>query len=169
MKKNILIAFVLLIAVLYSCQEEYEPGGTAVQEMAGTWTVYYNHPVFGEDPFGSGLTQLYTYNTSSNSETEFWLSDLGHFWDFKVKVPINLSNLTFGTTDTLINAVDDYDIKVIVRNGKIIKNAATPPSGLPVDSIYFEIWFEDLEGSTGIASDTLLVGGFRYTGWPEDE
>ena len=43
------------------------------------------------------------------------------------------------------------------------------PSGAVADSIYFELWFEDLEFATGITSDTLLVSGYRRTGFLEDE
>jgi hypothetical protein len=170
MKKYIkYFVIIAVVAGFSACQEEFEPGGTAVEEMAGTWTVLYNHSTYGIDPFGVGKGQAYTYNTSDNSSTEMWLADLGNFWEYKVKVPIDMNNLTFGTTDTLINAIDGYDIKVLVRNGKIIPEAANPPSGTPIDSIYFEIWFEDLAGATGIESDTLFVSGYRYSGWPEDE
>jgi hypothetical protein len=31
------------------------------------------------------------------------------------------------------------------------------------------LWFEDLEVQTGIASDTLIVSGYRRTGFLEDE
>ena len=81
---------------------------------------------------------------------------------------VNLDNLTFGSTDTVINQVPDYDIKMIVSNGKIYKDAVTLPSSLVVDSISFDIWFEDLEGATGIASDVLHVGGYRQSGFGED-
>ena len=170
MKK--IFVYTLVLGFLFTfnaCQEEFEPGGTVVQEMAGTYTVLYNHDDYGTDPFGVGFSQIIMYNTSSESTTEMWLNDQGNFWEYKVKVPIDLNNLTFGSPDTLINAIDGYEIKVIVENGKIIPGAATPPSGNPVDSIYFDIWFDDLAGSTGIESDRLRVGGFRYTGWPEDE
>ena len=170
MKKIFVYTLVLGFLLSFSaCQEEFEPGGTPVQEMAGTYTVLYNHDSYGTDPFGAGYSQVYLYNTSSESTTEMWLSDLGNFWEYKVKLPINLANLTFGSSDTLINAIEGYDIKVIVENGIIIPGAATPPSETPVDSIYFDIWFDDLGDATGIEGDRLRVSGFRYTGWPEDE
>ncbi len=65
--------------------------------------------------------------------------------------------------------MDGYDIKVLVRNGKVIKDVSLRPSGTIADSIYFELWFEDLEGETGIAGDTLIVSGYRRTGFLEDE
>lgn len=145
--------------VLFGCQEEFEPGGTAVQDAAGTWMISFD---------GDGPYEAYTFNTSANSDKELWLSDFGHYWDFKVKVPINMSALTFGSTDTLINVVDEYEIKIVVTEGKILKAAATPPSGLPVDSISFKIWFAD-QTDYGFSNDPISVGGYRYTGWPEDE
>jgi hypothetical protein len=168
--RKILISIIVLglIFPFTSCEDDYEPGGTAVEEMSGKWTVVYDHSSYGADPFGVGKSQIYTYNTADNSTTEMWLFDDANFWYYKVKVPINLENKTFGTSDTLVNNIDGYEIKVIVRNGKIIENGAVPPSGLPVDSIYFELWFEDLVDYTGIPNDTLLVSGYRYTGWPED-
>lgn len=52
----------------------------------------------------------------------------------------------------------------------IFKDAKTDlPSGAKSDSIYFEIFFEDLEGATGIPSDRLIVSGYRRTGFLEDE
>jgi hypothetical protein len=169
MRKIILFAIVFgLITSFTSCEEDFEPGGTAVEELSGRWNVLYNHSVYGEDAFGAGKTEILTYNTADNSSSDIWLSDEANFWDYKVRIPVDLQNLTFGTEDTVVNAVTGYEIKILVRNGKIMEDAATPPSGLPVDSIYFELWFEDLEGSTGIANDTLFVSGYRYTGWEED-
>ena len=170
MRKIILFAIVFgLITSFTSCEDDFEPGQTAVEEVSGRWNVLYNHSVYGEDAFGVGKTEILTYNTADNSSSEIWLSDEGHFWDYKVRIPVDLQSLSFGTEDTVINAVDGYEIKILVRNGKILENAATPPSGLPVDSIYFELWFEDLEQyGTGIPNDTLFVSGYRYTGWEED-
>ena len=170
MKKIFLYTLVIAAFTLaFGCQEDFEPGGTAVESMAGTWNVHYDHSIYGVDAFGVGYTEVYTYNTSDNSSSEMWVSDLGNFWEYKVKVPVDMSALTFGTTDTLISAYEDYPIKVVVQNGKIIPNGANPPSGNPVDSIYFEVWFEDLADATGIVGDTLFVSGYRYTGWEEDQ
>lgn len=82
---------------------------------------------------------------------------------------MDLSSKTFGSTDTLVSYIEDYDIKVLVRNGRIIEDAVTTASGVVADSIYFEVWFEDLEGATGIADDKLFVSGYRRTGFLEDE
>ncbi|HET6558170.1 MAG TPA: lipid-binding protein [Prolixibacteraceae bacterium] len=168
--RNLMI-IALFAMVISSCdlKEDYEVEKSKVVEAAGQWYVMYNHETFGEDPFGAGFTALKTFNTSDDNGQEIWLTDEGNFWDYKVKIPVNLEAMTFGREDTVINEVADYNIKVIVRNGKIIKNASVQPSGATTDSIYFEIWFEDLEAATEIANDKLLVSGFRRTGFLEDE
>lgn len=169
MRNLIIIALFAMVVSSCDLKEDYEIEKSKVVEAAGQWFVLYNHETFGEDPFGAGFTSLKTFNTSADDGTEIWLTDEGNFWDYKVKIPIDINNLTFGGEDTLTNAVTDYDIKVIVRNGKIIKNASVQPSGATTDSIYFEIWFEDLQDATEIPNDKLLVSGFRRTGFLEDE
>lgn len=166
------LIYIPLLALIFSAcdlKEDFEVDKSKVVEAAGQWFVMYNHETFGEDPFGAGITALKTFNTSANTDNEIWLTDEGNFWDYKVKIPVNLENMTFGSTNEVTSAVDGYDIKVKIMNGKIIKNASTQPSGAVTDSIYFEVWFEDLEDATGIANDKLLVSGFRRTGFLEDE
>lgn len=170
MKRNILyiLSFALLFG-FFSCETEVpDPWYSSTTELDGNWYVRYDHATYGVDPFGVGFVENYTYNTSSNDGTEMWLEDHGNFWDYKVKVPVNTNDLTFGGVDTVMNSVDGYEIKVIIKNGKIIKDAVTMPSTLVVDSIYYEVWFEDLEGATGIADDVLYVAGVRKTGFAED-
>lgn len=157
-----------MIFSVFSCTEDPEVWDSKVLELSGDWFVRYDHESYGEDPFGSGFTPLMTFNTAKDDGTEIWITDDGNFWDYKVKVNVNASNLTFGSDQALVNSVDGYEIGVKIMNGKIIKNAVTQPSGYVSDSIYFEIWFEDLEDQTGIANDKLLVGGFKRSGFLED-
>jgi hypothetical protein len=100
-----------------------------------------------------------------------WLTDIisgtPKFWDYKVKIPVDMETMTFGSEDVVQN--ESYDVEVKIMNGKVIKKAVTLPSGYVADSIYFEVWFGDLEVSTGIENDKLLVGGYRKTGFEEDE
>ena len=170
MKKSIifLISVALLLGFV-SCEQELEIWESSTAQFDGNWMLRYDHDVYGEDPFGAGFTQHFIYNTTSNDGDSIWLEDHHNFWWYKVMVPVNQDDLTFGTTDTVINQDPGYNIKVILSNGKIYKDAVTLPSGLVVDSISFDIWFEDLEGSTGIESDVLRVGGYRQSGFPEDE
>ena len=157
-----------MIFSVFSCTEDPEVWDSKVLELSGDWFVRYDHESYGEDPFGSGFTPLMTFNTAKDDGTEIWITDDGNFWDYKVKVNVNASNLTFGSDQALVNSVDGYEIGVKIMNGKIIKNAVTQPSGYVSDSIYFEVWFEDLEDQTGIANDKLLVGGFKRSGFTED-
>lgn len=154
---------------MYSCTEDVDIWDSSTKEFAGDWYVRYDHATYGEDPFGAGFNGLTTYNTAADDGKEIWLSDDGHFWDYKVRIPVNQSDISFGSADKVMSIVDGYEIEVIIKNGKIIKEAALLPSGVMADSIYFEVWFEDLEGATGIANDVLYVGGYRKTGFSEDE
>jgi hypothetical protein len=172
MKKYILFTAIFALAFA-SCdmKEDYEEINSEVVEAAGEWYVLYNHSQYGVDAFGVGLTAIITYNTSADDGTEIWLSDEGNFWEYKVKLPVNLATMTFGSDNVVTNEIDGYDIGVRIMNGKILKDASTyHDSGATADSIYFELWFEDLEAEgTGIANDTLYVSGFRRTGFMEDE
>jgi hypothetical protein len=173
MKKYFLL--IVLGSLLFSAcdkKPEFEEENSVTIAMAGEWYVHYDHKDYGPDAFGVGLLPVMTYNTSGNVATHMWLSDNGSFWNgpgYLVKIPIDLSTSTFGGTDTVINAATDYPIKVIVENGSITKNAILLPSGTMADSIYFDIFFEDLGDATGIPSDRLNVSGYRKSGFVEDE
>lgn len=167
------ILFIAFIAFIFSsCDKkaEYENEMSAVVDVAGEWFVTYDHDVYGADPFGAGHTAIVTYNTADNASDEMWVSDLGNFWWYTVKVPVNLDTKTFGSTDTIVSVYPDYAIKCLVENGQIFEGTVTHlPSGAVTDSIYFEIYFEDLAGATGIDGDRLIVSGYRRTGFLEDE
>lgn len=84
MKKYMILLLASLAFTFVACDNDTEPGGTAVEKMAGDWWVTVNAFIDGkevEDPFGAGHLQMSTYNTASNSETEMWLDDLGNFWE----------------------------------------------------------------------------------------
>lgn len=169
MRKVLLYSLALfMIFSVFSCTEDPEVWDSKVLELSGDWFVRYDHETYGEDPFGVGFTQLMTFNTANDDGKEIWITDKANFWDFKVKVEVNVENLTFGSDKVLVNSIEGNEIGVKIMNGKILKKAVTQPSGYVSDSIYFEIWFEDLEGQTGIADDKLLVGGFKKSGFLED-
>ncbi len=170
MKKNILILAVSLLFVMVACKtEDIDPGAAANNELSGEWYVHYDHSVFGADPFGVGYSRILTSTTADESATDLIITDEANFWDYRVKARMEVSSMSFGSSDTLVSFVDGYDIKVLVRNGRVIEDAVTTAAGVQADSIYFEIWFEDLDGATGIVSDTLFVSGYRRTGFTEDE
>lgn len=170
MKKNILILIGALTFMMVACEtEDIDPGAAANNDLSGEWFVHYDHSVFGADPFGVGYTRILTATTASESATDIIITDEANFWDYRVKAKMDISTKGFGSSDTLVSFVEDYDIKVLVRNGVILEDAVTTAAGVLTDSIYFEIWFEDLDGATGIVSDTLTVSGYRRTGFTEDE
>ncbi len=157
MKKYILyITFLALIVSACDLKEDYVVEKSKVVDAAGEWWVDYVDPA----GHGSGYLKLKTYNTSADDGKDFWITDDGEFWDYKVKCPINIDAFTFSGKD-LANAA--YDIKIQVVNGKIIKNGGKSTSGVVVDSIYFELEFEDDPGAK------YKVGGHRRTGFLEDE
>jgi hypothetical protein len=157
--------------LFFACdvKDDFVNDESKVVKLAGEWYVHYDHPVYGADPWGVGYASLITYNTAADNGQEMWLSDQGNFWTYQVKIPVDIVGLSFGSEDTVINHIDGYDIKILVRNGKIMEKVSVRPSGAIADSIYFELWFEDLEDATGLASDTLIVSGYRRTGFLEDE
>lgn len=166
------ILFIAFIAFIFSsCDKkaEYENEMSAIVDVAGEWFVTYDHTVYGPDAWGIGHTAIVTYNTADDVDNQMWVSDLGNFWPYTGKVPVDLTTKTFGSEDTIISA--DDGLKMLIRNGQIFEGTVTHlPSGAITDSIYFELWIEDLEANgTGIPNDTLFVSGYRRTGFLEDE
>lgn len=184
MKKSIILSIIAVAFVFTACQDDFEPGGTAMQEMAGDWWVTYQNSLEeyeylfyneGEMPSESTIdnwTWGYIYddtysrltisNTALNTEDTLLITDNGAYWDFKVKAHADLATKTFeiGKTKNLA-----YDSEVKIIGGKILKNAATSPSGRPVDSLVFYIqFFDDSYGFT-----YTKVSGFRRTGFPADD
>jgi hypothetical protein len=175
--KNILFVVVVLgLLSLTSCTKlfewnqpkEVETEYSSIHPMGGEWYVVNRFDdgsgVF-DDYYGIGHTPLFTYNTADESTDEMWINDDGNFWSYTLKCPINLDAMTFGSADSLQSSYDHgaYDIKVVVQNGKIIKDGGTSPSGVKSDSIYFEIQFEDDPGNV------WQISGIRRTGFIEDE
>lgn len=168
MKKIIYsILSLTLMVSLFSCTEEAEVWDSSTKDFAGNWSVVYDHSSYGSDPWGQGHLPLRTFNTASDNGTEIWVED-ADFWGFQVRIPVNADGVTFGSADTVYSIVEDYEIKVIVNNGRIVQDAVKLPSGVMADSIYLEVWLEDLYEDTGSTTDTLLVSGFRVSGFPED-
>lgn len=159
MNKYIVLLFSMLVLVLTGCEKETEPGGTAVEKMAGDWWVTVS--VGGE--VVAGPLKIFTYNTAANVPTEMWLDDGGNFWEFKVKMNTDINNMTFSTNDFVENLT--YESKVKISNGKITLNGAKSPSDMPVDAIYMEVSFDDDDDP----STVYVMEGFRRTGFPADD
>lgn len=173
------------VLVLTSCDNTTDPGGTAVQNMSGDWWVTYEHSYeeydyllngVGEMPspdtlelwnfidvYEVGHTQLLTFNVASNASDTMFISDEGNFYDLLGKIPVKYSDLTFGGNDSIPNLA--YDVNVVIKGGKILKGAATTPSGTHADSIVFYLGVpDDQYGFTYIK-----VSGFRRTGFSADD
>lgn len=165
MKKYMILLLASLAFAFTACDDETEPGGTAVEKMAGDWWITVNAIIDGkevEDPFGLGHLQMSTYNTANNSETEMWLDDLNNFWNYKLKVNVNYAERTFSTTGFANNVT--YESGVKITDGKILENAAKTPSGMPADSIVYMVQFDDDEDEL-----TYKISGFRRTGFSADD
>ena len=156
MKKIIVYTLGLLLFAAVSCTEDAELWDSSAVDFAGEYWADHTH-----DGESTGMVGIQLYNTAADNGTEIWLTDNKTFWNYKVKCPINKESLTFGGTD-LVNAVKDYNIKISITDGKILKKAAHSKSGVPVDSIFYKIEFED---DPGVIYE---VKGLRKTGFAED-
>ncbi len=173
--KKVLYVLTLASALLLSSCAKEEPGGTAVEQMAGQWyvevvgcdadgSVLYED----EDLFGLGRFILLTYNTNANSSSEMYIDDQANFWEFKVRVDINQNDMTFSNAKGTKSEVVDYEIETVISNGSIVKNGTKTSSGRVADAIEFDIAFED-DDYAGVYYDHLHIRGWRYTGFTEDD
>lgn len=158
--RKYLLYIALLVFVFTSCdtKEDYEVEKSMVVEASGQWWVKYSD----NSGYESDYIMLTTFNSASDDGTELWITDDGDWWDYKVKAGINAAALTFSGQD-LVNAVEDYDIKIQVTNGKVILDGGKSTLGIVTDSIYFELEFEDDPGTI------YQAAGIRRTGFLEDE
>ncbi|MFV0588029.1 lipid-binding protein [Bacteroides reticulotermitis] len=165
MKKYILLLFASLAFAFTACDDDTEPGGTAVEKMAGDWWITVDAIIDGklvEDPFQVGHLKMSTYNTAANTNTEIWLDDLKNFWNYKVKVSVNYAARTFSTESFVNNA--SYESKVKITEGKVTENGTVTPSGKPADKIEYKVQFDDDDDEL-----TYVITGFRRTGFSADD
>ena len=178
--KKTLYSILMLMGVLVaftSCEKE-EIENTATVGMAGDWYVTVdavdaNGDVVYEDAdlFGLGRVHMLTFNSAANNPDEMIVSDLGNFWDFKVKVNCDPNAMTFSNNTTEDNnLVEGYeDVNVAVTGGKIMPGAAHLASGVPTDSIVFYVKFSDDGYPDAYGYYNYRVSGFRYSGFTADE
>ncbi|WP_158841404.1 lipid-binding protein [Polaribacter sp. L3A8] len=148
--------FLTLILGFTSCDEggDPDPGATSVVEMAGDWFVQLN---------GTGsYYHLSTYNTAADNGKEMWIEDLGTFWEFKAKTPVNTNELTFGGSNLASN-YEGYEITINITNATISKGTATTSGGNTSDGISLDIEFSDDAGTV------YKLVGYKRTGFSEDE
>jgi hypothetical protein len=150
---------VLIIFTLASCQKDPEPGGTAVEKMAGQWFVKVNN--------AGNWYAITTYNTSGNVPNEMWLQVTGlaaaGITPVKGKVAVDLTSQTFsGENISNVFATTSATLPAFsVASGTVISGAATGPvSNAPADSINFNLV---------INGATFNIAGFHRTGFLEDE
>ncbi len=162
--------------LLFAACEKEEVGATATVAAAGDWYVTYDGVddagnVLYDDVYGMGYTHLYTYNTAANIPTQMYVDDQYYFWPFKIKVNLDIDNLTFSSAGTLVNEYPDYYgdyYDVTIEDGKILPGAATNPHGTAADSIVFYVKFSD-DYYLGYYYDKLKASGYRYTGLASDD
>jgi hypothetical protein len=174
MKRYLLMLAVALAFVACDVETDVKAGGTAVEQMAGRWVVTIDQldasgNVIGANIMG-GHTDLYTYNTASNSSKEMWIDDRGEFWEYKLKMDVDYASKSFTTNGAKENTIlttpaegDPYYCQVTIKDGEVVKDGTKTPSGRVADGISFNISFSD-DGSGG----SFHVYGYRYTGFPED-
>jgi hypothetical protein len=136
---------------LFSCEPTYVKEYNWAYPVAGDWTLTaYVDGAAVSDPF-----EFKTYNSSFGKDS-IWLDDYattssnGHFWSFKVKVAVDMKNNTFAT-DSSTNAIAKYNIKIKVKNGKIIDK----------DSLTMDVIFGD------DPTTTYRIAGHRLTSYEE--
>ncbi len=168
----------MLLSTAFVACEKDEIGGTETEATAGDWYVTVDaadesgNLVEGfEDLFGLGRVHMITTNTAANNPNEMIVSDLGQFWDFKVKVSCDQQGLTFQTnTSENNNLVADYeDINVTITGGKIMPKAGRQNNGSPADSIVFYVSFSDDEYPAAYGYKNYRVSGVRYSGLKEND
>lgn len=166
MKKYVFMAMAALATTFgfTGCDDsDVDPGGTAVEEMAGEWVVTVdavdaNGATLYEDPYGLGQITISTYNTAANTATEMWLNDNNSFWAFAFKVNVDYAAKTFSANNVPYDAAETGT--AIVTDGKVLLDAAKNRHGKPNDSIDFKIQFSDDSNNL-----TYHVHGQRYTGF----
>lgn len=182
MKKYYIGILSVAALLMGSCSPytDEEPGGVAVQDLCGTWTVtieasvseYQGSVDLGlknkseldavsdwADLHGVEKTYLRTYNTANNDNDSLWFDD-DAFWGEKFKIPVNYSTLTFSADS--IESATGSGCKAVIRYGQVLKGAATTPRGVKADSIIAYVFYNDGYDLT------YKFSGYRYTGYSAD-
>lgn len=175
------ILYLLSSAVILfvSCQKQPPVKTTAIAPMDGEWTVKM-YDMTGVWINTSRYT-IYTSNTANNDNDTLLLratlnatpAVVGIYPNTSTlngapilgKVVCNVSEKTFSITDgtiLLTTLAAGTPNTFTISGGKVLLNAAHPPSGATADSITFVI------EKRGAGTTQYRVSGFRKTLWPED-
>jgi len=132
--------------------------GTKLEEMCGEWWFRISS---GGDLVAPNYFLLTTSNTSANTNVDLLLDD-HETWPCKVKCKVDLSTLAFVQQPNIANYYSS-NIGVSIKEGKILKKAATTTGGNVSDSIYIKFEFADDPGTE------YIYAGYKRTGFLEDE
>ena len=176
MKKIVYMAASLLLCMsIFSCSKD-EIGGTATESMAGDWYVTVdavdaNGEVVIED-FNEGSFHVLTYNNAENVGNKIFVDDQYNLLGMKALAICDQNTMTFATPDTVDNVTSHSKYvsdRVIVTDGKIIKNGGHQKNGSVADSISF--FFEYTEDAYAEAYEykKYHVHGVRYSGLVEND
>ncbi len=187
MKKIIFFATALLM--LASCSKD-EPGGTAVESMAGDWYCTIdavdesgNAIKGGEDYWELGKTHVLTSNVAANTADQMMINTLGvgNFADdygnplypnyaIIAKVSCNQSTMTFSSKEAENLAETELaDPMAVTIDGKILKNAAHQKNGSVADSIIMYVVFKDDPWYPDDGYAKYRISGIRYSGLVEND
>ena len=177
MKRVFYAILALATLTLASCEKD-PIGGTATEKMAGQWYVQLvavddqGELLYSdEDLFDLGFFHVLTFNTADNTPDSLWIANVEDFkgvglphLNYQVKAGCNLNSNTFGVENG-VNLYSGAGVKI--SNGKILYGAAKTPSGMPADSIVYDL---SIEGDPYAAFyGSLRVSGYRYTGLVNDD
>lgn len=155
---------VVVPIALASCENDVEPGGTAVEKLSNEWwaQVYVPDGNGGLEDLGYGYYKFITSSTASGTADSIFVDDEGELLELKAKVACNVNNLTFTTNGETVR--ERYtDGTVSIENGAVYIKEGRSTSGVVVDSIYFEAQFDWDPGQI------YIVAGHGRTGFAEDE
>lgn len=152
MKKYISMFVFAILGTCFvaSCDPETdeEPGGTAVEKVAGFWdvTVDVIDTIGGEvamvDPYGVGSMPISTFNTAANTTDSLWLED-GSFWGVKMKVGLNYGKAQFTAENVSYDPTNPDAGNVVALQGKVLYGQARNEHGQPTDSIVIDVKYDD--------------------------
>jgi len=171
MKKYISIIFITALVSLgfVACDVETdeEAGGTKVQDMAGFWDVTVDAvksdgTIEYTDPYGLGTISLQTFNTANDDVDSMWIYDAGHFYGMHFKVPVNYTAKTFSCDAKCYDPSAEGAGNAVITDGKILIGQGHNIHGLPTDSIYFKVKFDD--DKYGL---TYQIAGTKHSGFSE--
>jgi hypothetical protein len=164
MKKLLIMTVIAMAAVFTSCENDIDPGKTAVMKMSNEWwsQLYVPDGSGGLIDTGLGYQHFLTSSTASGTADSIFVDDFASLLELRAKVACNVTDLTFTTNGTAVR--ERYtDGTVVIQNGKIIIDGGKSTSGVTVDSIYFEAEFDWDPGQV------YIIAGHGRTGFAEDE